>query len=426
MTPLISSPLTLALFTSGLSLVRGLDISISTTQVNSKIASAYFTGWHSVNATPIFDVSMISWEKYTKLIYAFAETTDDSHSITLSGSNPDALPSFVDAAHQHGVSAIVSVGGWTGSRFWSTAVGSPENRTTFVKTVTDFAVQYNLDGLDFDWEYPNNQGLGCNTITDDDTANYIAFLRELRQHPVGATLDLSAAVSITPYKDVTGNPSSDMSEFAAYLDTVMIMNYDIWGSWSSAVGPNAPLNDTCASPENQQGSAVFAVQQWTNAGVPLDKIVLGVASYGHSFEVATKDAFVDGSATQLAAYPSFNANAHPLGDSWDTDAETPFDACGNPQANGGGWDLFALVDAGLIDEKGQPVDGVPFRFDECSQTAYIYRQDKQVMISFDDPKAFAAKGQFIKDMGLAGFAMWELGADYNNILVDAIRNTAGF
>ncbi|KAF5353706.1 hypothetical protein D9758_008618 [Tetrapyrgos nigripes] len=422
--PLFSHLLGLGLITSGLSFANGLETHIP--QADSKIASAYFTGWHSVNATPIFDVSMISWEKYTRLIYAFAETTNDPHSITLDGSNPDALPSFVDAAHQHGVSAIVSVGGWTGSRFWSTAIGTAENRTTFVKTVTDFATQYNLDGLDFDWEYPNRQGLGCNVLNPDDTANFIAFLKELRQDPVGAKLDLSAAVSITPYVDASGNPSSDMSEFAQHLNTVMIMNYDIWGSWSSAVGPNAPLNDTCAAPENQQGSGVFAVQQWNDAGVPLNKIVLGVASYGHSFAVTKENAFVEGSTTELAAYPPFDSSVFPLGDSWDTDAGEPFDKCGQPTTNGGGWDFFALVDAGLLDQEGHPVDGVPFRFDDCSKTAYLYRPDQQIMISFDDPKAFAAKGQFIKDMGLAGFAMWELGADSDNVLVDAIRNTVGF
>ncbi len=43
------------------------------------------------------------------------------------------------------------------------------------------------------------------------------------------------------------------------------------------------------------------------------------------------------------------------------------------------------------------------------------------MISYDNAQSFAAKGQFIADMGLAGFAMWEAGGDYHNILLDSIR-----
>jgi chitinase len=33
----------------------------------------------------------------------------------------------------------------------------------------------------------------------------------------------------------------------------------------------------------------------------------------------------------------------------------------------------------------------------------------------------AAKGQYIKQAGLAGFAMYEAGGDYNGILVQAIN-----
>ena len=49
-----------------------------------------------------------------------------------------------------GVKALVSVGGWTGSLYFSSAVASAENRTAFVKTITDFATQYQLDGIDFE------------------------------------------------------------------------------------------------------------------------------------------------------------------------------------------------------------------------------------------------------------------------------------
>jgi chitinase len=43
------------------------------------------------------------------------------------------------------------------------------------------------------------------------------------------------------------------------------------------------------------------------------------------------------------------------------------------------------------------------------------------MISYDDAQSFAAKGNFIKNKGLRGFAMWETGGDQNNILINSIR-----
>ena len=44
----------------------------------------------------------------------------------------------------------VSVGGWTGGLFWSSDVGSAENRTAFVKTLTNLVKKFNLDGLNFE------------------------------------------------------------------------------------------------------------------------------------------------------------------------------------------------------------------------------------------------------------------------------------
>jgi chitinase len=48
------------------------------------------------------------------------------------------------------------------------------------------------------------------------------------------------------------------------------------------------------------------------------------------------------------------------------------------------------------------------------------------MVSFDNAQSFAAKGSYIQATGLRGFAMWEAGGDYEDILLDSIRSAAGF
>ena len=47
------------------------------------------------------------------------------------------------------------------------------------------------------------------------------------------------------------------------------------------------------------------------------------------------------------------------------------------------------------------------------------------MISYDDPTSFAAKGTFIRDQGLRGFAIWEAAGDYKDMLLDAISDAIG-
>ncbi|KAJ3992507.1 glycoside hydrolase superfamily [Lentinula boryana] len=417
---------TLTFFTA-ISLLSSLTLRAhgQTTSAEPKIiSSAWLAGWHTANATPTFDLNNISWSKYTDLYFSFALPTVDTSVLTLNGSNGEVLPSFVEQAHTNGVNAHVSVGGWGGSIYFSTAVGSAENRTQFVKAITDFAANYSLDGINFDWEYPNHQGIGCNVVNADDTDNFLAFLQELRADPVGANLTLSAATALTPFFDSNGTALTNVSAFADIFDFITVMNYDVWGSWSTGVGPNAPLNDSCAAKANQQGSAVSAVTAWYTAGMPVEKIVLGVPSYGHSFSVNQTSAFVSTSTLELAAYPAFNTTDFPLGDSWDTAATEP-DACGLLENNGGVYDFWSLIENGYLDAEGNFTSAFPHRFDECSQTPYLYIEDPGLMISFDNAESFTAKGNFITDYGLAGFAIWEAGGDYNDILLDAIRSAVG-
>ena len=164
------------------------------------------------------------------------------------------------------------------------------------------------------------------------------------------------------------------------------MNYDVWGAWilsSLGVGPNAPLNDTCAPSQVQQGSAVRAVEAWTAANFPANKLVLGIAAYGRSFHVTPAAAFgtlspsPDGgdggqapasTTQQLVAYPPFDASNPPSGDRWDGAAG--LDQCGNSVPPGGIWTFWGLIDGGFLKQDGTPAveSGIGYRFDECSQT----------------------------------------------------------
>ncbi|EIW51657.1 glycoside hydrolase [Trametes versicolor FP-101664 SS1] len=385
------------------------------------VAYTWYAGWHGTEFPP----DKLSWSKYTAVTYAFATTTNDVNTVSLADSDEELLPTFVDLAHQNNVKAILTIGGWTGSQYFSSAVATEANRTAFVKTVLNLVSKYDLDGLDFDWEYPNKQGMGCNLISDDDSQNFLSFLQALRADPAGQNLTLSAATGITPYNGPDGTPLSDVSAFAGVLDYIAIMNYDVWGSWSTSVGPNAPLNDTCASAADQQGSAVSAVAAWTAAGFPANQLVLGVASYGHSFKVDSTAALTSGNT--LAAYPAFDAAQQPLGDSWDAVAAPGPDQCGVQSAGGpsGIFDFWGLIEGGFLTANGTVADGIDYRFDACSQTPYVYNPTSGVMVSYDDAESFAAKGRFINEAGLRGFAMWEAAGDSNDILLDAITNAIG-
>ncbi|KIK69304.1 glycoside hydrolase family 18 protein [Collybiopsis luxurians FD-317 M1] len=392
----------------------------ASTQSGSLRSVAWYAGWHA----PEFPLSQVSWSKYTQLTYAFATTTPDVNSLSLADSDEELLPQFVQNAHQNNVTASLSIGGWGGSQYFSTNMGSATNRTAFVKTVTALVEQYNLDGLDFDWEYPNRQGIGCNTINNNDVDNFLDFLQELRQDSTGSKLILSAATSLLPWNDTSGTPSKDLSGFSKVLDFVAIMNYDVYNILSSHVGPNAPLNDACAPGNDQTGSAVSSVKAWISAGIPASKILLGVAAYGHSFVVPESNVLQSGSSTNITnVYPSFNRSAEHLGDPWDSPGGV--DICGNFSGPSGVYNYWGLVEEGYVNRDGTPQSGFGYVFDNCSQTPFVYDKSNQTLISYDNVESFTLKGEFIKNAGLGGFSMWEAAGDLNDTLLDSILSGMG-
>lgn len=68
------------------------------------------------------------------------------------------------------------------------------------------------------WEYPNKQGIGCNTISPQDSANFLSFLQEMRS--VAPNISLSAAVGDTPWNDANGVPLTNVSAYADVLDWI--------------------------------------------------------------------------------------------------------------------------------------------------------------------------------------------------------------
>jgi chitinase len=66
---------------------------------------------------------------------------------------------------------LLSIGGWTYSPSFHPVVVSPAHRAEFVRSAVKLVEDYGLDGLDVDYEYPQN---------DAQAMGYVHLLRELR------------------------------------------------------------------------------------------------------------------------------------------------------------------------------------------------------------------------------------------------------
>jgi hypothetical protein len=65
-----------------------------------------------------------------------------------------------------------------------------------------------------------------------------------------------------------------------YFDTIPPRNYDV-NAASSIPGPNAPLSNVCGTSSQPTATAEAAFKQWTAAGFPAAKLLLGLPLYGY-------------------------------------------------------------------------------------------------------------------------------------------------
>lgn len=206
------------------------------------------------------DVSQVQWSKLTHVNYAFLIPTSSGGYQPIE--NPSKLSSMVSAAHAAGVKALISVGGGGGGGGFAGIVASSANRTAFVNSMISFTNQYNLDGVDIDWEYPS-VGTQAN--------NFLLLMQQLSTAMHNAGKLLTAAV-IGDGGDYVVNGVFSVTDY------LVIMAYDDNNFQHSTWEVGARC-----------------MNYWLNRGLPVAKAILGVPFYGHdsSKDPNSADAYIN-------------------------------------------------------------------------------------------------------------------------------------
>ncbi|KAF8658413.1 hypothetical protein AX16_001965 [Volvariella volvacea WC 439] len=402
---------------------ENVEVNIS---ASSKISAAYYTNW-SISTNP---PEKIDFSKFDILFYAFVMPTA-SGGIEWDYDGQSVLRRLVTSARNSGKGSkvVLSIGGWGGSYHFSSAVSTAAKRNAFTSALVNVVTNYDLDGVDLDWEYPNSPGAG-NPYSASDSANFLSLLKSLRS-ALGPSAIISAAVPHLPWIGANGRPLTDVSDYATQMTFINIMNYDVWGT-SSTPGPNAPLGNLCGTSSQPHASAQAAVQQWKTAGFPVSKMLLGLALYGYvsrSSKTILKGSLMPSSdmlileQTQDAGNETglnFLNGAHPRG------KEAPIEEANFAAANLTSWwgqqiPFKTLVKSGALMRKpdgtyGQG-GGFTMGWDDCSDTPYLFNTAQQTVVTYDDTWSLADKAKFAKQSGLAGCFTWSLD-QVGNVLLD--------
>lgn len=160
-------------------------------------------------------------------------------------------------------------GSGTATHFSDTA-STAIKRANFANSCVAFCRKYNFDGVDIDWEYPGDTSRGGNS---KDKQNLVLLVQKMRSVFDAANLGLQLTMAI-PINNL--DSGYNLTALADSLDFFNVMAYDIHGPWDDpqVVGANTDI------------FAIFDdIQNILNKGVSSNKLVLGLAAYGHTFKL---------------------------------------------------------------------------------------------------------------------------------------------
>jgi chitinase len=188
--------------------------------------------------------AVIPYNQLTQINYSFLTPNADGSFNPIN--NGWKLKQIVATAHTNRVKVLISVGGWGWDKQFETMAASAEARRVFVQNLKSFVDEYQLDGADIDWEYPD---------AGDSSRNFLSLIRELR----AALSDKLLTAAVVSYGDNSLGISPDSF---ALLDFVNVMAYD---------GPEHGTME-----QFNKGIAY-----WSERGVPKEKLIIGIPFYSH-------------------------------------------------------------------------------------------------------------------------------------------------
>lgn len=220
-----------------------------------KVVVGYVTSWSS--AMP--DANLV-----THYNYAFGHVTETFNGVRID--NPERLKQIVALKEQNpSLKVMLSVGGW-GSGHFSEMAATEDNRLAFAQDCRRVVEEFDLDGIDIDWEYPTSSEAGISS-SPDDTDNFTLLMQDIRQ-AIGQEMLLTFA----DYADTTFVHYRDVM---SVVDFVNLMTYDM---------ANPPYHHSALYRSEIAGNLTVseAVEHHLEAGVPLDQLVVGMPFYGRA------------------------------------------------------------------------------------------------------------------------------------------------
>lgn len=321
------------------------------------IVCVYLTEYTSESEFP--DETEIRY--YTHVNYGHARFVDKKAGTGLVIAKPEYLKKLASYKTNYPkLKILLMVGGWgKNADGFSMMARDPDKRKEFCQNILKACEEYNIDGLDLDWEYPGygaKDGDYVNGYSTEDTANFTTLVKELRE-----TLGPNRLIS---YAASDSGKYMDHKAVLEYVDYINVMTYSMG---DPPYKHNSPLYKSF---QNARGGAE-SIEIFYGKGVPYNRMNYGIAYYGHG----------DGNI-----YPSsvqyYRINQILTQGTW-TDKGVTHDVTGYNKRY---WDATGMV-------------------------PYLGDASGRMYASYEDLESIEIKIKYIKNKGLLGAFGWEYRED---------------
>ncbi len=330
----------------------------------------YFVGY--VTLPTISSVTDTQARKLTHLNLAFAPMKDGETFMEL---NDRQLLEIARLRRANPRLAILVSTGGGGDRGHGEATSTPEGLDKLTASTVRLVELYDLDGIDCDWEFPGDTGI------IEEKYQHTALFADYRKK-----LDALTEKTGKKYWLTTAAGAgewylnrTEIEKSQVYLDFINLMTYDS-NTDSTIAGHHTHLYESKAPGCPRIQSADHNVRIMVEAGVPSEKILIGVAFFSHRWDQV----------------PDVNHGLY---------QPTPFKNMYGPS--------YTEISLKYEDK----MDYIKY-WDEDAQAPFLF--NGATFISYDDPRSVTLKCQYALDRNMGGAFYWVHHDDAGSVLFDTM------
>lgn len=335
------------------------------------VAGKWVMGYYVGYARDLYPLEVVDFSAMTHVAVGAVLPNSDgtlaTHFYIDNTQGPQWAKSVVAKAHQQGTLAIAMIGG-AGTYDGFVAAASDANRARFVQNLVALAAEYGFDGFDLDWE----------PIADKDKPNLKKLAEELRAAAPGKLITF-------PIGWINANFPQEadpwFGQHAYLFDQINVMSYDMasgfwgWDTWHSS----AIYGETPRTPSSVDST----VRLWRQAGIPAEKLGVGIGFFGSCWRGVTEP---------YQSTSGANTGGLPINGNSDN----------------------AMSYTNIMTQYHSPSVA---RWHEAAKAPYLSSStplgpQKCNFVSYEDPQSIAEKALYVKQNGLGGAIVWQISEGY--------------